>query len=93
MPQALNYDIIIRLLGGNPPKTPLERRHTMLKRNKSFLIRLSQDELTQLNNDVEKTGLSRESYVRSLINGYVPATRPSNDFQKVLYFQIGRAHV
>ena len=58
----------------------------MLKRNKSFLIRLSQDELTQLNNDVEKTGLSRESYVRSLINGYIPAARPSNDFQKVLYF-------
>ena len=86
MPQALNYDIIIRVLGGNPPKTPLERRHTMLKRNKSFLIRLSQDELTQLNNDVEKTGLSRESYVRSLINGYIPAARPSNDFQKVLYF-------
>lgn len=58
----------------------------MLKRNKSFLIRLSQDELMQLNNDVEKTGLSRESYVRSLINGYIPATRPSGDFQKVLHF-------
>lgn len=86
MPQALNYDIIIRLLGENPLKPPMERRHTMLKRNKSFLIRLSQDELTQLNNDVEKTGLSRESYVRSLINGYIPATRPSGDFEKVLQF-------
>lgn len=57
-----------------------------LKRNITITVRLTEKELSALNTDVQRTGLSREAYVRSLINGFVPATRPSADYQKLLQY-------
>lgn len=55
-----------------------------LKRNITITVRLSEKELSLLNGDVQRTGLSREAYIRSLINGYVPASRPSDDFKSIM---------
>lgn len=47
-------------------------------------IHLNNEELKSLNEDVKRTGLSRESYLRTLINGYVPVERPSTDYLHIL---------
>lgn len=43
-------------------------------------VRLNDEELEQLNLAVAKTGLSREEYLRSIINNRVPAEKPHPDF-------------
>jgi len=55
-----------------------------LRRSITITVRLCDEELTLLNNDVQRTGLSREAYIRSLINGYVPVSRASDDFKKIM---------
>lgn len=47
-------------------------------------VHLNNDELERLNEDVKRTGLLRESYLRTLINGYVPVERPSIDYLHIL---------
>lgn len=54
------------------------------KRDKSFLIRLSPEEFTFLNEQVAKTGYSREAYLRSLIKGNVPNEAPPIEYHKVM---------
>lgn len=39
----------------------------MARRNRKIDLRLNDTEFERLNNDVQKTGLSREEYLRSLI--------------------------
>ena len=46
-----------------------------MKRNKEIKIRLTDDELNDLNKAVAKTGLSREEYLRTLIKKIVPANK------------------
>ena len=41
-------------------------------------------ELENLNKCVKKTGLSREEYIRTLISGYVPAPRISDDVKEII---------
>ena len=41
-------------------------------------------ELENLNEYVKKTGLSREEYIRTLISGYVPAPRISDDVKEIM---------
>ena len=53
-----------------------------IKRNKEIKVRLSLIELENLNKCVKKTGLSREEYIRTLIRGYVPAPRISDDVKE-----------
>ena len=55
-----------------------------IKRNKEIKVRLSLIELENLNECVKKTGLSREEYIRTLISGYVPAPRISDNVIKQL---------
>lgn len=55
-----------------------------IKRNKEIKIRLSFIELENLNECVKKTGLSREEYIRTLISGYVPAPRISDDVKEII---------
>ena len=55
-----------------------------IKRNKEIKIRLSLIELENLNECVKKTGLSREEYIRTLISGYVPAPRISDDVKEII---------
>ena len=56
----------------------------MRKRNCAVLLRLSDDELEKLDRRVARTGMSREGYIRFLINGIVPKERPSAEMFDVL---------
>lgn len=47
-------------------------------------VRLSNEELMFLNSEVAKTGLSREEYLRALINKVVPANKPTNELVEVI---------
>lgn len=55
-----------------------------MKRNHEIKIRLSDDELEKVNDAVDKSNLSRESFLRLLLNGYVPRFIPAYDFQNVI---------
>ncbi len=52
----------------------------MRTRNKAILIRLNDDELAHLKELVEASGWSQEAYLRALVAGIVPATRPPPDY-------------
>ncbi len=54
------------------------------KRPYVVVIHLTQDECDELNQNVSNSGLSRESYLRTLINGYVPSAKPHEDFLEVI---------
>lgn len=56
----------------------------ILMKSKGFMVRLSNELLEQLDSSVAMTSLSRESYVRSLIKGYVPKAQPSENFYEVI---------
>jgi len=48
----------------------------MKKRTIEIKVRLNREESDVLNKRAKKSGYSREGYVRSLINGYVPREMP-----------------
>ncbi len=52
----------------------------MRNRNNQFVIRLDDQEMKALNQKVQKTGFSREQYIRTLLEGYVPHEMPSADY-------------
>lgn len=52
----------------------------MRKRTFSVLIRLNEKEYMKVNCLVERSGLSREAYIRQLINGLVPTELPPPDY-------------
>lgn len=56
----------------------------MRKRNKQFVIRLSDSEWNHLNELVKYSGQSRESYLRMCINGLVPRPSPSVELVEVI---------
>ncbi len=56
----------------------------MRRREKSFIVRLTEKELDKLDRDVAKTGMSRESYVRALIAGNTPKELPPLEVFDVL---------
>lgn len=49
------------------------------KRSNQFIIRLNDQELDHLNTLVAMAKLSRESYIRMLINGVIPRAAPSKE--------------
>ena len=49
------------------------------KRSNQFIIRLNDQELDHLNTLVAMAKLSRESYIRMLINGVIPRATPSKE--------------
>ena len=56
------------------------------KRNKCIKFRLTDKEFEQLNNQVTKSGLSRETYVRSiLLKNKVPNPIPPESFNTVIF--------
>lgn len=55
-----------------------------VKRNNRIEIRLSDDELNYLNSAVAKTGLSREAYLRLIIQKIVPAEKPYPDLVETI---------
>lgn len=56
----------------------------MRKRNKQFVIRLSDSEWNHLNELVKYSGQSRESYLRMCVNGLVPRPAPSVELVEVI---------
>lgn len=56
----------------------------MLKRNIKITFRLNSQEYQQFKKQVAKTGLSQESYLRTLINGYIPKELPSPDYHGMM---------
>lgn len=56
----------------------------MRKRNKQFVIRLTDSEWNHLNELVKYSGQSRESYLRMCINGLVPKPAPSVELVEVI---------
>lgn len=56
----------------------------MRKRTHDIKIRLNDEELEYLDALVKKTGLSRESYIRDLINLVVPNEMPSEEFLETI---------
>ena len=58
-------------------------------RNNRVWVRLSDDELAKFKSKVKRTGLSREAYLRLLINGKVPKEKPDDRFYVVMRQLIG----
>ena len=56
----------------------------MRKRNKQFVIRLTDSEWNHLNELVKYSGQSRESYLRMCINGLIPRPAPSIELVEVI---------
>lgn len=54
------------------------------KRSNQFIIRLNDQELDHLNTLVAMTKLSRESYIRMLINGVIPRAAPSKELLETI---------
>ena len=55
-----------------------------MKRNREVRVRLSEDELAVLNRDTEKSGWSREKYMRALIAHSPIKSKPAMDLVSVL---------
>ena len=51
----------------------------MRRRNKRIEIKMTEEELKHLNHLVRHSKLSRESYLRMIINGLVPRASPSEE--------------
>lgn len=56
----------------------------MQNRTHQILFRLNEKEYLKLNKDVIKSGMNREQYIRSLINGLVPREAPPADYYKLI---------
>lgn len=55
-----------------------------IKRNHEIKLRFSDGELDYLNKAVVKTGLSREAYLRLMIQKIVPAEKPYPDLKETI---------
>ena len=56
----------------------------MLKRNIKITFRLKAKEQQQLKKNVKRAGLSQETYIRRLIEGYVPKELPPIDYHAMM---------
>ena len=52
----------------------------MNNRNIEIKCRLNRKEMETLNKRVKKSGLSREGYLRQIMNGYIPTEAPPPDY-------------
>lgn len=56
----------------------------MRKRNIQVMLHLDSKEYQTLEKKVRKSGLSRETYIRHLINGYAPKELPPPDYHSMM---------
>lgn len=56
----------------------------MLKRNIKITFRLNVKEHQRLKKNVKKTGLSQETYIRTLLDGYAPKELPPPDYHSMM---------
>ena len=54
-------------------------------RDKEIKIRLTANELARLDRSVKRTTMSREGYIRTLLRGYEPQTKPPERFWELLH--------
>jgi len=81
--QALPFAIKRRLVRGKSPKTPV-RKDEFMYRNKSFIVRMTSDELANLDNKIKRTGMSREQYIRTLCKNKIPVEIPPADYHALI---------
>ena len=55
----------------------------MRTRNKQFILRLNEKEYARLMRQVKKSGLTRQSYIVSIINRYIPTDLPPPDYHSM----------
>ncbi len=55
-----------------------------MKRERKVTVRLTVDELVYLKQAVKLSGLSQESYIRSLIAGHLPKAIPPKEFYVII---------
>lgn len=82
--QASYFGDKIQNLRGESPETPNRKEENMSKRNIEIKIRLNRKEMDLLNKKVKQSGMSRESYLRHLINGVVPQDMPPPDYHHMM---------
>ena len=68
---------------GEIPKT-LIRKDVYMNRNKSFIVRMTNKEITSLDKKVKRTKMSREQYVRTLCNNKIPVEIPPADYYSLI---------
>lgn len=56
----------------------------MINRNIEIKVRLNKKEAEALTKRVKRSGLSREAYIRQLINGFVPRDAPPPDYYEMM---------
>jgi hypothetical protein len=56
----------------------------MLQRNIKITFRLNEEEHQSLANQIKKTGLSQEAFIRALISGYDPRELPPLDYHAMI---------
>lgn len=56
----------------------------MRKRSIRVQVWLNKEERTKLQTRAKKSGLSQETFIRTLINGYVPKELPSPDYYAMM---------
>ena len=56
----------------------------MLKRNIQVLFRVNEQEIQALTLNAKKSGITRDAYIRSLINGFVPSEKPPSDYYAMM---------
>ena len=56
----------------------------MVKRNIKVTFRLNAKEQQRLKKNVKKAGLSQETYIRTLLDGYAPREPPSLEYHSMM---------
>jgi len=62
------------------PETPYGKDEFMRNRNVHIQFWLNEKEAERFNKSVKRSGLSREAYLRQLIDGYLPTDMPPPDY-------------
>ena len=67
------------------PETPLKKGIIIMrKRNNRLWVHLSDDELAVVRHHINRTGLSKEAYIRSVLLGYIPREKPDGRFYEMI---------
>ena len=56
----------------------------MRKRNVSLMFRMTETEAMELDRKVKQSGLSREAFIRAVLNGYILHEKPDKEFYDVM---------
>ena len=62
------------------PENPIGKDELMRNRNVHIQFWLNEKEAEKFNKNVTRSGMSREAYLRQLINGHIPTDMPPPDY-------------